>query len=606
MVAAPPILAIRDGAVGFGGKPLFAGIELALAPGDRACLVGRNGCGKSTVLKALAGSVELDRGERYAEPGLRIGILPQDPILPPTQTVADFVGAGGSPSHTVDEMLDRLRLRGTQPLAELSGGEGRRAALARALIGEPDVLLLDEPTNHLDLPTILWLEQTLRAHRAAQLIISHDRTFLATVTQRMFWLHRRCLLSHPGGYADFTGWSDQVYREEENEARRLGQKLKAEAHWLTYGVTARRRRNQGRLRKLSVMRAERQALLAGRDRARLVADSAGDGGRLVIDAEHLVKRFDDRAVVGDFSTRVMRGDRIGVIGPNGAGKTTLLRLLTGDLPPDSGTLRLGTRLSLARFDQMRGQLDPAATPWQTLVAGGGDSLMVHGRQRHVVAYLRDFLFDEHQAKAPISTLSGGERNRLLLAKILAQPSNLLVLDEPTNDLDADTLDLLQEMLDDYAGTLLLVSHDRAFLDQIVTSTIAVEGDGVVVEYAGGYSDYLKRRRATQPDRRKARQSQRTVAAAPRGRPAAKLGYRETRELAELPAQLATLAATKTRLETALADADSFTRDPAGYRDTAAKLDAVTAAIATAEDRWLELETRREALAAPPVTRTGAE
>ena len=595
MVAPPPVLAVRGGAIGFGDAPLFTAAELSLAPGERACLVGRNGSGKSTLLKVMAGTLPLDHGERYAEPGLSVGYLPQDPVLPLDERVADYVARGTHLAHEVAEVLDRLRLAGERRLGTLSGGEARRAALAAALIGAPGVLLLDEPTNHLDLPTILWLEQTLKAQRAAQLIISHDRAFLATVTTRTFWLHRGRLLANPRGHDDFARWSDEVYREAENEARRLGQKLKAEAHWLTHGITARRRRNQGRLRKLAAMRDERRTLLAGRGRARLTADSGAGSGRLVIEAEHIAKRFGDRVIVRDFSTRVMRGDRIGVIGPNGAGKTTLLRLLTGGLAPDDGTVRLGTRLTVAGFDQMRAQLDPAATPWETLVTGGGDSLMVQGRQRHVVAYLRDFLFDERQAKAPISTLSGGERNRLLLAKILAQPSNMLVLDEPTNDLDADTLDLLREMLDDYAGTVLLVSHDRAFLDEVVTSTIAVEGDGTIVEYAGGYSDYLLQRRVAAPPKPSLR------GAAPRrdarrARPAEKLGYRAARELAELPDRLTRLANAKARLESALGQPDFYTTDPAGYRDTVAKLDEVAAAIAAAEDRWLELETRREAFA----------
>ena len=595
MVAPPPVLAVRGGTIGFGGAPLFTAAELGLAPGERACLVGRNGSGKSTLLKVAAGTLALDHGERYAEPGLSVGYLPQDPVLPPDESVADYVARGTHLAHEVAEVLDRLRLAGERRLGTLSGGEARRAALAAALIGAPGVLLLDEPTNHLDLPTILWLEQTLIAQRAAQLIISHDRAFLATVTTRTFWLHRGRLLANPRGHDDFARWSDEVYREAENEARRLGQKLKAEAHWLTHGITARRRRNQGRLRKLAAMRDARRTLLAGRGRARLTADSGAESGRLVIEAEHIAKRFGDRVIVRDFSTRVMRGDRIGVIGPNGAGKTTLLRLLTGGLAPDDGTVRLGTRLTVAGFDQMRAHLDPAATPWEMLVTGGGDSLMVQGRQRHVVAYLRDFLFDERQAKAPISTLSGGERNRLLLARILAQPSNMLVLDEPTNDLDADTLDLLREMLDDYAGTLLLVSHDRAFLDEIVTSTIAVEGDGTIVEYAGGYGDYLLQRRVAAPPKPSLRGGA-ARSDARRARPAEKLGYRAARELAELPDRLTKLADAKARLESVLGQPDFYTRDPAGYRDTAAKLDEVAAAIAAAEERWLELEARREAFA----------
>ncbi|MBM3561028.1 MAG: ABC-F family ATP-binding cassette domain-containing protein, partial [Alphaproteobacteria bacterium] len=458
MAGEPPILALHGATLTFGGEPLFRDVELALQPGARACLVGRNGSGKSTLMKVLAGLIELDAGERYVEPGLTIGYLPQDVPMPAAGTVLEFVAAGPvrpAPRHEIEEVLALVGIDGTRPTTGLSGGESRRAAMARALLGNPDVLLLDEPTNHLDLPTILWLEKTLTARRQAVLTISHDRRFLTNVTRQTFWVWRRTVLSNNAGYGDWEAWTERVLADEDAAARKLDQKLKAEARWLERGVTARRRRNQGRLAKLTAMRAARRALLTGgRSLEALEASTGPVANRLVIDAEHLSKTFGERVIVRDFSTRVLRGDRIGVIGPNGAGKTTLLKLLTSRLAPDGGTIRLAPTLAVAYFDQTRKTLDPDATLWRTLTPGGGDSVDVRGHMRHVVTYLRDFMFDEKQAKAPVNTLSGGEKNRLLLAKTLARPADLMVLDEPTNDLDADTLDMLQEMLDDYEGTLI--------------------------------------------------------------------------------------------------------------------------------------------------------
>lgn len=601
MATDPPVMTLRDIVVGFGGEPLFEGAELSLTPGMRACLVGRNGSGKSTIMKIIAGLFEPNGGELYFEPGLTIGYLPQDVPLPDTGTVAGFVATirpGGALRHEVDEVLSRVDLDGERAVTSLSGGEGRRAALARALLGNPDVLLLDEPTNHLDLPTIQWLERTLIDSRKTLLMVSHDRAFLKTVTTDTYWLHRRKLSHNPRGYGDFDRWSDAVIETEAKAARRLDQKLKAEQHWLVHGVTARRRRNQGRLRKLEIMREQRRALLTGKGLAKVEADAGPLSGRLVIEAKSLAKSFGEHVIVEDFSTRVLRGDRIGIIGPNGAGKTTLLNLLIGKLEPDSGRLRLGSNLTTAVFDQTRATLAPTDTLWQTLVPGGGDSLNVRGRQRHVVAYLRDFLFDDKQAKAPVATLSGGERNRLLLAKILAQPSNLLVLDEPTNNLDADTLDVLQEMLDEFDGTVLLVSHDRDFLDRIVTSTIAVEGDGRVVEYAGGYSDYLHQRGApSRPPQAAAARRREAAPARQRPRPAEarKLSYKDQRELDGLPGRIGEMETAKQKLETLLADPDFYARDAGAYNAAAKKLAEVAAAIDTAEVRWIELEAAREAL-----------
>ena len=600
MAADPPVITLRDIVVGFGGEPLFEGAELQLTPGMRACLVGRNGSGKSTILKIIASLFEPDKGELYLEPGLTIGYLQQDVPLPERGTAADFVATAkpdGAPRHQVDEVLSRVDIDGARGVETLSGGESRRAALARALLGDPDVLLLDEPTNHLDLPTIQWLEQTLINGRKTLLMVSHDRAFLRNITTDTWWLHRRDLRHNPRGYGDFDRWSEEIVDGEIKAARKLDQKLRAEHHWLVHGVTARRKRNQGRLRSLENLREQRRMLLTGEGLAKVEAESGPLSGRLVIEAKSLSKSYGELSIIDDFSTRVLRGDRIGFIGPNGAGKTTLLNLLIGQLEPDSGRLRIGSNLTIAVFDQSRAALVPTDTLWQTLVPGGGDSMNVRGRQRHVVAYLRDFLFDDKQANAPVSTLSGGERNRLLLAKILAEPSNLLVLDEPTNDLDADTLDVLQEMLDDYDGTVLLVSHDREFLDRVVTSTIAIEGDGKVVEYAGGYSDYLRQRSAgPRPSQTAVPKQVEAAKQHPRTGEARKLSYKDQRELDGLPGRIDELETSKQQLESTLADPDFYSRDVDAYNAAARNLEETIVAIAAAEARWLELEAVREALA----------
>ena len=605
MAADPPVLTLKNAAVGFGGPALFTGAELSVTPGMRACLVGRNGTGKSTILKLLAGLLEPDEGDLYVQPGLTVGYLPQDVPLPDDMLIEDFVARMGAelgmspdtaPRHAVDEALSRVDIDGTRNVNSLSGGESRRVAIAGALLGDPDVLLLDEPTNHLDLPTIEWLERELVDRRKTLITISHDRAFLEAMTTDTFWLHRGELRQNGEGYGAFEAWTEQVADAEVRAAQKLDQKLKAEARWLERGVTARRRRNQGRLTRLEHMRAQRKALLTGQNLVQLEADAGPIGSRLVVECENLCKSFGDDVIIDNFSTRILRGDRVGLVGPNGAGKTTLLKLLIGELEKDSGHLRRAKNISLAFFDQTREQLDPNATLWQTLAPQGGDSINVRGTQRHVVAYLRDFLFDEKQARAPIATLSGGERNRLLLAKILAQTSNLLVLDEPTNDLDADTLDVLLDTLDSYEGTVLLVSHDRDFLDRVVNSTIAVEGGGHVMEYPGGYSDYLRQRKSVEKTSSKSAQKPgtakpaRTTADKPK-----KMTFTEEHELGVLPDRLKALDNARAELEKALSDPDLFARDATAYETAAQKLAEVKAAIASAEDRWLDLEARRESL-----------
>jgi ATP-binding cassette subfamily F protein uup len=522
--------------------------------------------------------------------------------------VAEYVaggsrGEGGEVRHKVEAMLARFALDGARDLGSLSGGEGRRASLARALVSEPDLLLLDEPTNHLDLPTITDLEQDLARFSGALLVVSHDRAFLAATARVTLWLDRGRLRRLDRSFAHFEAWAEALRARESRERHLLDRRILREERWLARGVTARRKRNRGRLVRLAELRRGRAEWLRAPGTAKLAVAAAEVGGDKAIEAENLCKSFraqdgSERPIVRDFSVRIRRGDRIGVVGPNGAGKTTLVRLLIGALAPDSGTLRLGSNLAPLYFDQRRESLDPEASLWRTLVPDGGDSLMVGGRQRHVVSYLRDFLFEKIQARQPVKSLSGGERNRLLLARFFARPSNLLVLDEPTNDLDLETLDLLAEVLDDYAGTLLLVSHDRDFLDRLVTGVIALEGDGRARDYVGGYSDYLAKRAAEPTPPPRPDKAARRDRAKPRQARRSKLGYQEQRELERLPREVEELSAQIRTLETAMADSGLYRRDPDAFAATAAGLAQARRALASAEARWLELEELREAMAAP--------
>jgi ATP-binding cassette subfamily F protein uup len=596
---APPLLTLKSVTLGFGGRPLFAGVDLAIGAGERIALVGRNGSGKSTLLKLLAGDIEADSGERLTQQGVRVARLAQEPDLAGYETVLDYAAAGAD-RHRAEALLQGLGVDGAKPTASLSGGEVRRAALARALAGDPDVLLLDEPTNHLDLPAIEWLEARLAAGRFALATVSHDRAFLARVTNTTLWLDRGRLLRLDKGFAEFDTWSEAILEREATEAAKLDKRIAEETKWSHQGITARRKRNQGRLRRLKDLRAERARRPKAAGSVRMVAAGAAPAGKRVIEAEQIAKAFDGNRVIAGFSTRILRGDRVGIIGPNGAGKTTLLRMLIGDLAPDSGRLRPGTNIEMVYLDQTREALAPGETPWSILCPRGGDQVMVGTRPRHVVSYLRDFLFADTQARSPVESLSGGERNRLLLARALARPSNLLVLDEPTNDLDMDTLDLLQELLADYAGTVLLVSHDRDFLDRVVTSTIALEGDGAAVEYPGGYSDYLRQRPGPAPEKSTPRpkQKDRKPPAAPRsGKPRVRLGFKQQRALERLPGEMAALEGRIAELEAALADAGLYARDRAAFDRATADLAAAREAHATAEEEWLELELLREDLEA---------
>ena len=491
-----PLIQLKDIALTFGGTPLLTDVELAVEAGDRVCLIGRNGSGKSTLLKIVAGLIEPDRGTRFVQPGATVRYLPQEPDFSGAATTLAYVEAGlnpGDDSYQARYLLEQLGLTGNEDPANLSGGEARRTALARVLAPSPDILLLDEPTNHLDLTTIEWLEGELASRRSALVIISHDRRFLANLSRATVWLDRGETRRIEKGFDAFEAWRDDVLAEEEREQHKLDRKIVMEEHWLRYGVSGRRKRNVKRLGNLHALRQQRRDYRGTAGKAALTAAESDASGKLVIEAKHIAKSFGERAIVSDFSTRIARGDRLGIVGPNGAGKTTLINLLTGTEPPDSGTVRLGANLEMATLDQHRESLDPKTTLSDALTGGRGDSIMVGGKPKHVVGYMKDFLFSQEQIRTPLEALSGGERGRLMLARALAKPSNLLVLDEPTNDLDLETLDVLEDMLGDYEGTVVLISHDRDFLDRVVTSVIAPEGQGRWIEYAGGYSDMLAQR-----------------------------------------------------------------------------------------------------------------
>jgi ABC transport system ATP-binding/permease protein len=595
-----PLLLLRDASLTFGAMPLLSGAELTIAAGDRICLVGRNGSGKSTLLRIAAGLVEPDTGERFVQPGTRISYLPQEPDLGGFATTLAYVEAGfgieASDRHRALYLLKELGLSGNEDPVALSGGEARRAALARALAPLPDILLLDEPTNHLDLLGIEWLERELTAMRAGIVLISHDRRLLERLSRTTVWLDRGVTRTLDQGFAAFETWRDAILDQEDREQHKLGRKIAMEEDWLRYGVTARRTRNQRRLAELRALRRQRNEHRRAAGLVRLEAAQADLSGRLVVEAAAISKSHAGRTIVRGFSTRIMRGDRVGVIGPNGAGKTTLLNILIGALPPDSGTIKLGTNLVAVVLDQRRETLDPEQTLASALTGGSGDMVSVAGQSRHVVSYMKDFLFRPEQARTPVGTMSGGERARLILARAFARPSNLLVLDEPTNDLDMETLDLLQERLAEYPGTVLLVSHDRDFLDRVVTSVIASEGKGRWVEYAGGYSDMLVQRPASLAalpaagDRARRPPARPAPPAASRPR---RMSYGEQRALEAQPARIASLQARVEELNGELADAGLYARDPDRFAAKTAALAAAHQELTAAEDQWLTLELRRE-------------
>jgi len=583
-----------------GGKPLLEGADLSVSPGARICLVGRNGSGKSTLLKIAAGETDVDAGTRFLQPGASLRYLPQEPDFSGYATTAAYAEAGLGPlddPHVARTLLLDLGLTGEEDPSKLSGGEGRRAALARVLAPEPDILLLDEPTNHLDLPTILWLEEKLASLRSAMVIISHDRRFLQDLTRETVWIDRGRARHLSRGFGDFEAWRDRELEEEEKQQHKLDRKIVAEEHWLRHGVSGRRKRNMKRLAGLHTMRAERRQRVMPTGDVKLEASEAQLSGKLVIEAIKLRKSWGDRVIVDGFTTRVLRGDRLGVVGANGAGKTTLVNLLTGALQPDNGKLRLGANLEMATLDQSRASLNPETTLSDALTGGGSDTVEINGERRHVVGYMKDFLFKPEQARTPIGKLSGGERGRLMLARALAKPSNLLVLDEPTNDLDLETLDLLEEMLADYPGTLIVVSHDRDFLDRIATSVLMSEGEGRWVEYAGGYSDMVAQRGKGVEARGGAAQIREAPKekAAPREKAAAKLklSFKEQHALTTLPAKMDDLRAKRAKLQALLDDPELYAKDSAKFAKVSEAFAAIEAELSAAEEEWLELEIKRE-------------
>jgi ATP-binding cassette subfamily F protein uup len=600
---APPLIQLKDIALTFGGTPLLSGVELSVSTGERVCLVGRNGSGKSTLLKIAAGLVEPDRGTRFVQPGATVRYLPQEPDFAGLATTLAYVEAGlgpGDDRYQARALLEQLGLDGDEDPARLSGGEARRAALARALAPAPDILLLDEPTNHLDLTTIEWLEQELSGRRAALVMISHDRRFLANLSRSTIWLDRGQTRRIERGFSAFEAWRDEVLAEEEREQHKLDRKIVAEEHWLRYGVTARRKRNVRRLGDLHALREARRSYRGAAGNATLTAAAADRPGSLIIEADRIAKSYDGRPIVSDFSIRIAREDRIGIIGPNGSGKTTLINILTGALTPDEGTVRLGTNLAMATLDQHRESLDPTETVAAALSGGRGDTVMIGGQPKHVIGYMKDFLFAPEQARTPLGVLSGGERGRLMLARALAKPSNVLVLDEPTNDLDLETLDVLEEMLGDYAGTVILISHDRDFLDRVVSAVIAPEGDGRWVEYAGGYSDMLTQRGAdlSRPPAARPKLTNEALqpkAATPTEARSSKrrLSFHQKHALETLPKTMLELQAKMRTLHERLADPGLYARDSKTFDATSAALAAAQTELAAAEEKWLELEVLRE-------------
>jgi len=597
----PPLIQLTDIALTFGSTPLLDGVDLSVSAGERVCVVGRNGSGKSTLLKIVAGLIEPDRGSRFVQPGASIRYLAQEPYLSAFTTTRAYVESGLGPSddaHQARYLLEQIGLTGDENPARLSGGELRRAALAHVLAPAPDILLLDEPTNHLDLPAIEWLEATLAGTRSALVLISHDRRFLENLARTTVWLDRGRARRIELGFSAFEAWRDETLAEEEMQQHKLDRKIVAEEHWVRYGVTARRKRNVRRMAELRALRQKRREHRGAAGKATIEAAQAERSGALVIDAKAISKSFGARKIVDKFSIRVTRGDRIGIVGPNGSGKTTLVNLLTGVLAPDEGEVRLGARIEMAALEQGRDSLDPDWTLREALTGGRGHHIDAGGRSKHVVAYMKDFLFEAEQAKTPLSVLSGGERGRLMLARALAKPSNLLVLDEPTNDLDMETLDVLEEMLGDYAGTVLLISHDRDFLDRVVHAVIVPAGDGRWTEYAGGYTDMLAQRRAAPAPARSPKAKAESNAQStepPRAAKAAKrrLSFHEKHALETLPGEIATLQESVRALHATFNDPGLYARDQKLFAETSARLAAAQAELAAAEERWLELEILRE-------------
>ncbi|CUH77258.1 ABC-F family ATP-binding cassette domain-containing protein [Tropicibacter naphthalenivorans] len=602
-MATIPLLQLTDISLTFGGNPVFDALSLNVQQGDRVALVGRNGSGKSTLMKVMAGLVEADRGEVIVPTGVSVGYMQQEPDLSGFKTLGEFATSelDASEMYRVERASEGLKFDPDRLIETASGGERRRAALAKLMAEEPELMLLDEPTNHLDIEAIQWLEDELKSTRRAFVLISHDRRFLTELTRATLWIDRGQVRRQEQGFAAFEAWRDKAWEEEDIQRHKLDRKIKAEARWAVEGISARRKRNQGRVRRLQDMRAERGAQIKRQGQAAMELSSGPKSGRKVVDAKGISHAFGDKAIVRGFDLTIQRGDRVAFVGPNGVGKTTLIRILMGEITPDEGTVTLGTNLLPAIFDQTRAQLDPDATLWDSLtndpgmrVSGSSDQVMVRGTPKHVVGYLKEFLFDERQARAPVRSLSGGEKARLLLARIMAKESNLLVLDEPTNDLDVETLDLLQELLDDYDGTVILISHDRDFLDRVATTTVAMEGRGQATVYAGGWSDYQTQKRADAAPKEAAKPKAAKAEAKPAEKPASSgLSFTEKHRLEALPGEIDRLTAEIAKLEEFLAAPDLFHKEPLKFKKATDALVERQDALAKAEEDWLDLAERAE-------------
>ncbi|WP_300066688.1 ATP-binding cassette domain-containing protein [uncultured Ruegeria sp.] len=596
-----PLLQMSGISLTFGGDPVFSGLDLVVQPGDRVALVGRNGSGKSTLMKVMAGLVEADQGDIVIPPGKSVGYMEQDPTMAGFATLGDYASSGLEPGelYKVERAGEGLKFDPARPVDTASGGERRRAALAKLMAEAPDLMLLDEPTNHLDIEAIAWLERELGATRAAFVLISHDRAFLRALTRATLWIDRGAVRRQEQGFEAFEAWRDKVWDEEDQQRHKLNRLIKSEARWAVEGISARRKRNQGRVRALQALRAERASQIKRQGSAAMALESGPKSGRKVIEAKSISKAFGDHQIVRNFDLLVQRGDRVAFVGPNGVGKTTLLKILLGQESPDEGSVNLGTNLEVAVFDQTRAQLDPEMTLWDSLtgdpemrVSGKADQVMVGGQPKHVVGYLKEFLFDEQQARAAVKSLSGGEKARLLLAKLMAKPSNMLVLDEPTNDLDVETLDLLQELLDDYDGTVLLVSHDRDFLDRVATTTIAMEGNGRATVYAGGWSDYIAQRGDhTELKEEKTKSSKPKIKQD--AKPKTGLSFSEKHRLEKLPSEIARLEAEIAKLEELMSDPELFTREPVKFQKATDALVERQEKLSASEEEWLALEEKAE-------------
>ena len=586
----PPIFAFENLALQQGGGWLFQDIDLFIGARDRLALIGRNGAGKTTLMKLVAGTVEADKGNRVVTPGTNIVMLEQDPDVSAFDRLVDFAihGEKGPPEYAVRAIADQLGINLDREAKTASGGEKRRAAICRALASEPDLLLLDEPTNHLDLAAIEWLEEWLTRYRGAFMVISHDRTFLTRLTRQTFWLDRGLLRRNEIGFGGYDAWTERVFAEDARNADRLDAKLKIEAHWLERGVTARRKRNQGRLAKLWEMRAARAAMIGPQGTAKLAASSDDSKTKTVISAQNVGKSFGDRTIIKDFTLRIQRGDRIGIVGANGTGKTTLIRMLTGETEPDTGNISLSPTLTGIVIDQQRKLLTPEKRV-RDVLADGSDWIDVRGVRKHVQGYLKEFLFDPALIEARIGSLSGGEQSRILLAREFAREANLLVLDEPTNDLDLETLDLLQEGIADYDGTVLIVSHDRDFLDRTVNLTLGLDGSGHVDIIAGGYADWEEKRdKRDKPAAKKPEKLVSTASPAPAAPKKVKLTYKDQRDYDLLPKRITDIDAEIAKAEQEMSDPALYTQKPARFAELTNKTESLRAEKDAAEERWLEL------------------